>query len=124
MEWVLILAHIILHLWVIKDLLEGSIVRGELILAVFSCWPDVGLGHKDVHATGTVDVDGESTGGWSACQGCSETNLVVCSFASSVLSYFSCASFLEDFVGNAALFEVSERGYLEDVVLTCHSDKF
>ena len=123
MEWVLILAHIILHLWVIKDLFEGSIVRGELILAVFSCWLVVSLGHINVHATGTVDVDGESTGGWSTSQGCSKTNFVVCSLASSVLSYFSCASFLEDFVGNAVGFEVTELAYLEEVVFTCHSDK-
>jgi len=88
-EWVLILAHFILHLWVVKNLRERSVVRFELVLAVLSCWLVVNLGDIDVDATGTIDVNGECAGSWSTCQGCSKTNLVVLSFASSVLGNFS-----------------------------------
>jgi len=88
-EWVLILAHFILHLWVVKNLRERSVVRCELVLAVLSCGLVVNLGDIDVDATGTIDVNGECAGSWSTCQGCSKTNLVVLSFASSVLGNFS-----------------------------------
>ena len=118
--WVLILAHIILHLWEFKNLIEVCHSQ-EFLIIVFSSWLMMALRDIDIDTLCWVDWYIERAGLWLASEVCSQALLFVRSITSSILHYFCYTSFLEDFVSVST--HLAKIWNFNDIFSPCHSYK-
>ena len=119
----MVLALFVFHLWELEHLLESAIIRGKMMLSVLSIWFDVVLRCVNIDTTSAIDLDVKSTSLWLARHIGSKASLGMSSSASSILDHIRFTGLIENLVGDLLVFEILERGQLEDILLRSHDDK-